>query len=121
MSLAIWFLFYMAAAYAGTTWFTDTTAVLAGSATFTGTTRDSGASPPSFTNFGCTFNADQSGTAFVDTSVDGTNWLVGSTAAIVANTPLDLSVKMRTRYYRCRETNGSTIQTVNRVVSSFTT
>lgn len=108
------------AVHAQTLWYTDSVANLAGNATFTGTTRDSGASSPPYSFFGCSFNTDQAGTAFIDDSTDGTTWAVAATAAIVANTRLDLNVRLRVRYIRCRETNGATPQTTNRVVSSFT-
>lgn len=101
-------------------WFVDTTANLGGSATFTGTARDiGGGQPPPYVRFGCLFNTDQGGNGFVDSSIDGVTWTVAATAAIVANTPLDLDAPLRTRYVRCREVNGATPQTTNRVVSSL--
>lgn len=107
-------------AHGQTNYFTDTTTPLGGAATFTGVARDiGGGAPPPYVRFGCLFATDQAGTAFIDSSVDNSTWVVAATAAIVASTPLDLDTPLRTRYVRCRETNGATPQTTNRVVSSL--
>lgn len=111
----------LAPAFAGSLWFIETQTVLAASATFTGSTHDTGPAAPAYSYFGCSFLTDQAGTAYVDDSVDDTNWHIALTAAIVANTRLDLNSHLRARYVRCREVNGSTLQTANYVVSSFTT
>lgn len=114
LSLASW------PAEAGTNYFANTATPLGGAATFTGATVDVGTRPPPYYQFGCSFNADQAGTAFVEDSTDGVTWFTASTAAIVAGTRLDLNVFIRAEFLRCREVNGATPQTVNRVVSSLT-
>jgi len=106
-------------AKAGVLWFTDTATPLTGAATFTGATRDLGPGATNWTFFGCQFNADQSGTGSIENSTDAVTWLGAATVAIVANVGVDLNVRARTRYYRCKEVNGATPQTVNRLVSSW--
>lgn len=106
-------------AKAGIVWFTDTVTPLGGAATFTGATRDLGPGATNWTFFGCQFNADQSGTGSIENSTDNASWLGAATVAIVANVGVDLNVRLRSRYYRCKVVNGATPQTVNRVVSSW--
>lgn len=107
--------------WAGALWFTESTTPLGVSATFTGSTHDSGATPPAYSYFGCTVNTDHVGTLDVDVSPDGTTWTVAATAAIVASTPLDLTVRLRTRYQRCRLVNGAVAQTILLLASAYTT
>lgn len=104
------------------TTFAETTASLASAATFTGTTRDLGsATAITYPTFGCQFNADQAGTAYIDNSTDGTTWVQAASQAVTASftTPVDLNVPIRARYNRCRLVNGATAQTAFRVVSSY--
>jgi hypothetical protein len=113
------FIWSGAPAKAGVLWFNDTATPLTGAATFTGTTRDLGPGATNWTFFGCQFNADQTGTGSIENSTDAVTWLQAATVAIVANVGVDLNVRARARYYRCKLVNGATPQTVNRVVSSW--
>lgn len=103
----------------GTEYYVDSVTPLAANATLTGATHDTTVFPI-FTQFGCSVNADQSGTLFNEDSINGTTWFTASTAAVVAGTRLDLNVPIRARYHRCRLLNGSTLEGSLRVVSSFT-
>ena len=113
----------VAAVQAQNIFYNDTTAVLTGAATFTGTARDVGVAAGTATGIGyfnAFFFADQAGTAFVEVSNDNTTWRVGATAAVAINTPLTLTVPVMTRYHRVRLLNGATLQTVVMVNSSYT-
>jgi hypothetical protein len=117
--IVISFMWSAQPAKAGVLWFNDTATPLTGAATFTGTTRDLGPGATNWTFFGCQFNADQTGTGSIENSTDAVTWLQAATVAIVANVGVDLNVRARARYYRCKLVNGATPQTVNRVVSSW--
>lgn len=103
------------------TWFSDSVANLGNAGVFTGVTRDTGAGVSQWNYFGCSVITDQAGTLAIEDSTDNVTFATAATAAIVASTRLDLNVRLRTRYIRCKETNGATPQTTNRLVSSFTT
>ena len=101
-----------------------TTSALGGSATFTGTAHDigviSGAPGQTQSYFKAYFISDQTGTAYIDVSNDGTTWTVGATSAISVATPVILSVAALTKYHRARVVNGSTTQTYLWVNSGYT-
>ena len=105
-----------------TTFFNDNTTVQAAANTFTGTARDvgiaAGTATPS-TYFNAFFFADQTGTANVQCSNDGTTWRTIATAAIAVSTPLLLTVPVMTRYHRVQLVNGATLQTAVMVNSSY--
>lgn len=104
-------------------WFSDTTAVLAGAATYTGATRDLGATATTvqWSFFGATFFADQAGTAFVEYSNNNSTWYLATPGvAVTASTPVDIKVPIRARYYRVRYLNGATLQGQFNINSSFT-
>lgn len=126
LALIVFFVFFLFAlvwsgqsAKAGVLWFNDTATPLGGAATFTGATRDLGPGATNWTFFGCQFNADQTGTGSIENSTDAVTWLSAGSAAIAVGVVTDLNVRVRSRYYRCKEVNGATPQTVNRVVSSW--
>lgn len=103
-------------------WVETTTPVLA-SATYTGTSHyliaaGSGTGGASF--FGGQFYADQDGTAYIDSSNDGTTWTVASTKALTATHTVDLNVPLRASYYRVRFVNGGTNQGAFRVFAAQT-
>lgn len=99
----------------------ETSAPLAAAGVFPGTSRDVGAtSPAPYAYFNAMVLADQTGTAIVLRSNDGTTWTTAASAAIAANTPLTLQVPVTARYHRIRVENGGTAQTVLSVNSSYT-
>lgn len=102
---------------------TGSGSALAGSATFTGATRDSGIAAGAqhgISYFNSFFLADQAGTARIDCSNDGSTWYTCATAAMTAGTPLILSVPVMTRYHRAVVVNGSSAETYLWVNSSYT-
>jgi len=103
-------------------WVETTTPVLA-SATYTGTSHyliaaGSGTGGASF--FGGQFYADRDGTAYIDSSNDGTTWTVASTKALTATHTVDLNVPLRASYYRVRFVNGGADQGAFRVFAAQT-
>lgn len=104
----------------GSSWYTDSQTALGAGASFTGTSRDLGAtSNVPWCYFQATFFADQAGTAFVEYSIEGTVWTLVATGSLVANTALTLRINVVNRFHRVRFTNGGTAQSVFRVSSSF--
>lgn len=102
---------------------TGSGSALAGSATFTGASRDVGVAAATLTNqayFNAFFYADQAGTAYVDCSNDNSTWYVCATNALTASTPLILTVPVMTRYHRARLVNGSSAETYLWVNTSYT-
>ena len=100
--------------------YNDTTTVLAGAATFTGTARDVGVAAGSATSrntFKAFAKTDQIGTLSIECSNDNITWSTISSAALVVDTPLHLSVPVMTRYHRVKLVNGTTLQT-NLIVNS---
>lgn len=96
---------------------------LAGAGVYTGASRDGGATDggvSSFSYFNGGFFADQAGTASIEGSWDGTTWRTVATAAIVANTFLNLRTAITFKFYRTKVVNGATIQTVFQANSSYT-
>lgn len=102
----------------------ESTASLAGSATFTGTTRDIGATSGSngyYVSFNAFARADQAGTIRIEGSNNKTTWYaVTGDTAMAANTPVILSVPVMTRYHRVVVVNGATAQTSFFCNSSYT-
>jgi hypothetical protein len=99
--------------------YSETATALGSSATYTGATHDVGPIPY-YDQVGCVFRADQSGTAYLDMSADGSSWTVQDTASVSASTTTDLNARVRTRFWRCRYVNGSTAQGSFAVFSSAT-
>lgn len=58
--------------------------------------------------FGVVVNSDQAGTVYIDGSFDRTIWRQQGSVAVAANTPTDLDIPVRYRYYRVRYVNGGT-------------
>ncbi len=105
------------------TGFTDSTTVLAASATFTGTGRANSAGQFAF--FNTTAFADQAGTLFIDQSLDtGATYQAIASQAVAAGGAANLSVRMcgavgTATLYRVRYVNGATLQATFRLSSSF--
>lgn len=102
--------------------FAETSTPLGSGGVFTGSSRDVGATSTSgFAMFNAMVLTDQTGTMQIQLSTDNTTWFAGTVAtAIVANTPLYLSVPVVTRYMRVLVTNGATAQGTLRVNASIT-
>ncbi|MBN9143770.1 MULTISPECIES: hypothetical protein [unclassified Novosphingobium] len=102
----------------------DTTTVLAGAATYTGVDR-----PTTTVTFATKFKArvitDQTGTLYIDQSVDGgSTYRVVSTTAVTAGTAANASVDITGPYsastvFRVRYVNGATPQTYINLTSAF--
>ncbi|WP_292929165.1 hypothetical protein [Novosphingobium sp. PASSN1] len=105
------------------TGFTDSTAALAASATFTGTGRANSAAQYEF--FAATAYADQAGTLFIDQSLDtGATYQPIMSQAVTAGGAANIAVRMcgtvgTATLYRVRYVNGATLQTVFRLSSGF--
>ncbi len=103
--------------------FTDSVAVLAAAATFTGTGRANNAAQYAF--FNATVFSDQAGTVLIDQSLDtGATYQPVASQAVVANGSTILSLRLcgavgAATLYRVRYVNGATLQTVFRLSSSF--
>lgn len=101
------------------TTYTDTTTNLGISATFTGTSRDAGATPAFYSFVGRAF-ADQAGTFRIEQSTDNTNWRRATPdTAVAANTPVTLETIVCARYHRVVFINGGVAQTVFQVTSAY--
>jgi len=106
------------------TGFTDSTTALAGSATFTGTGRVTTTSSQ-YAYFHAVAYADQSGTLFIDQSLDsGATYQPVASQAVTAATPGQLTAKITgafaaTTLYRVRYVNGATAQATFRLSSAF--
>lgn len=87
----------------------DTTTALGATATFTGTSRDEGATA-TFNEFAAAAFADQAGTLIIDNSTDNTTWFEASRVAVLAGQGQQLSVPALTRYHRVRYINGAVAQ-----------
>lgn len=79
-----------------------------------------GAGPTGASFFGASFYADQAGTCEIDVSDDGSTWTLASSLALTAGNTNDLTVRVRSAYYRVKFTNGGTNQGAFRVFSSET-
>jgi len=106
------------------TGYTDSTTALAASATFTGTGRVT-TTFSQYAWFHAVAYADQSGTLFIDQSLDsGTTYQPVATQAVTAATPVQLTARVTgafaaTTLYRVRFVNGATAQTTLRLSSAF--
>jgi len=99
----------------------DTATNLAVGATFTGTSRDQGATAVN-QRVAATFVADQASAADgarIEFSTDNTNWRRAAQATLVANVPVQLSVFLATRYWRVVLVNGGVAQTQVLVTSGM--
>jgi hypothetical protein len=101
--------------------YADTATNLAISATFTGTSRDGGATAVN-QRVAATFVADQASAADgarIEFSTDNTNWRRAAVATLVANVPVQLSAFLTTRYWRVVLANGAVAQTQVLVTSGM--
>ena len=98
--------------------YTDSAAVLAANATFTGTSRDAG-STVGYGVFAANAYADQAGALFIEKSTDGTTWRPAAQVAVTAAMPAELKVAITTRYNRVRFTNGAVAQTAFLLTSTM--
>jgi hypothetical protein len=89
--------------------FADTTTALGAGATFTGTSRDEGATA-TFNEFAAQAFADQVGTLIIDNSTDNVSWGEVSRVAVAAGQGQQLSVPALARYHRVRYINGGVAQ-----------
>lgn len=103
----------------GLTVYTDSAANLAASATFTGTSRDGGATP-AFNLFVANAYADVAGTLRVEKSTDNTTWRRASAdVAVGAGEAKELVVRVTARYYRVVYVNGAGAQTAFLLTSAY--
>lgn len=101
----------------------ETTTPLGASASFNGAQRDAGATSPgpvAFAYFNGFFLADQTGTASLQCSDDGSTWSTCATDVLAAATPLILQVPVTARYHRVVLANGGTPQGSVFVRSAYT-
>lgn len=96
----------------------ETTTALGANATFTGTSRDEGATA-TFNEFAAAAFADQAGTLIIDNSTDGTTWIEAVRVTVPAGEGRSLSVPALTRYHRVRFINGAVAQTSFAVRSMY--
>lgn len=108
----------------GTTYQSETTTVLAGAASFSGSQRSARAPSP-YAYFVAESYSDQAGTLFVEKSQTGTSgWIpVNGTSglAVAAVTTGTVKCNIVAPYYRARYVNGATLQTTFSLDTSFTT
>lgn len=88
----------------------DTTTNLAASASFTGTSRDAGATNQ-FRTFSATVSSPTAGTFRIESSIDGTIWYPTSQVTITAGEARSLEVPVCARYHRVVFVNSATAQT----------
>ncbi|MFC3173120.1 hypothetical protein ACFOD9_02525 [Novosphingobium bradum] len=106
------------------TGFTDSTTALAGGASFTGTGRATTTSSQ-YAYFHAVAYADQSGTLFIDQSLDsGATYQPVASQAVTASAPAQLTARLTgafaaTTLYRVRYVNGATAQATFRLSSAF--
>ena len=99
--------------------YTDSSTNLASSATFTGTSRDGGATP-AYNKFVVNAVANQAGTVRVEKSTDNTTWRRATAdIAVAANVPQQLEVLVTTRYMRAVYVNGASAQTEFLLTSGY--
>lgn len=99
--------------------YTDSATNLASGATFTGTSRDGGATP-AYNKFIVNAYANQAGTLYVEKSTDNTNWrLAAKPIAVGIDLPEQVEVLVTTRYMRARYVNGGVAQTVFSLTSAY--
>lgn len=108
--------------------FNESTTNLGISGVYTGSARQSAQVSPTtssrYNNFNVQVITDQASAANglqIQWSQDGaTNWRIVAQSAVVASTPLTLTVPVTYPYYRVVLTNGGVAQTSLSLVSSFT-
>lgn len=108
--------------------YNESTSNLGISGVYTGTARQAAQVSPTttarFNNFNVQVITDQASAANglqIQGSQDGsTNWRLVAQSAVVASTPLTLTVPVTYPYYRVVLTNGGVAQTSLSLVSSFT-
>jgi len=107
--------------------FNESTTILGISGVYTGAARQSSQVAPTsssrYNNFNVQVITDQASAAnglVIQGSQDASTWRVVAQSAIVASTPLTLSVPVTYPYYRVVLTNGGVAQTSISLVSSFT-
>lgn len=98
--------------------YTDSSANLAISAAFTGTSRDAG-STVGYGVFAANAYADQAGTLYLEKSTDNTTWRPARQVAVAADTPVELKMLITTRYNRVRYVNGAVAQTAFLLTSTM--
>jgi hypothetical protein len=98
--------------------FSEPVGALAANATYTGTTRDGGASPSQWGTFSCFVTSDTAGAVRLDGSTDNVNWYVKINATVVAQTAIRVTDRNDSRYSRCRLVNGATANTAVPVLTS---
>lgn len=98
--------------------YADTTTILAISATYTGTSRDAGATA-AYQLFIARAFADQSGTLYIEDSTDNSVWRVVETIAVAAGETKTLSARVLARYNRVRFVNGAVAQAAFRITSGY--
>ena len=103
---------------AGLTVYTDSAANLGAAAVFTGTSRDGGPTP-AYARFVASAIADQAGTLYVQKSTDATTWRHAAMAAVSANVPVELDIRVTARYYRVYYVNGGVAQTQFLLTSAY--
>ena len=100
------------------TFFTDSTTALAANATFTGTSRDTGATG-SNSKVRARAYASHPGTLYIDQSWNGTTWRSTDSIAVGAEETKFLEAKIVARYVRVRYVNGATAQTAFELISAL--
>lgn len=103
---------------AGLTTYTDSSTNLAAAASFTGTSRDGGATP-AYNYFVASAFSDQAGTLKIQKSTDNTTWRDALTVSVAAGVPQELTAKCTARCYRVLYTNGATLQTQFLLTSAY--
>jgi hypothetical protein len=99
--------------------FADSVTNLAISATFTGTSRDGGATQ-AFARFVAKAMSDVAGTFRIEQSADNTNWRRATPdTAVAANSVIELSVFATARYHRVVYVNGAGAQTIFIINSAY--
>lgn len=99
-------------------WYTDSTTPLGANATFTGTSRDTGATG-SWGRFRARAYADQPGTLYIDQSRDNSTWRTTDSVAVGAGEVKFLEAPIMARYVRVRYVNGSTAQGAFELISAL--
>lgn len=102
----------------GLTVYTDSSTNLAGSATFTGTSRDAGATP-GYNLFVANAFADVAGTLRIEKSTDNTTWRKAGEVAVGAGEAKELVARVTTRYARVVFVNGGSAQTQFLLTSAY--
>lgn len=101
------------------TLFAETETALGAGATYTGSSRD-GSSTAANRTFTARFFADQSGTCRVEHSTNGSTWRRASAdVALAATAPVEITIPVTVRYYRCILVNGGVAQGAVLVSSAF--